>query len=277
MQDLFPPSVRLMISLFETDNWRPSSKAGRHALHTMLAGLPDTKCVEDAHQHLRDLQRKQRALASSKVCRTRACYLSPVLSGRGIPHRIVDKAFFVSKFRTKRALRTDGMFNARRHKWSDKWLRITDSRDWISRTPEASRKSLAAWSWLTIWWGLAKPRPRLVEPKLSIVVPELTVTEMPGEAPCVCVGTCHWGAGTLELAELGKPAVDGAPRSVWRVVGKVRWLHALNYKDARVIPRMLAHRSRSGLGCRLTCLASTWCRPLTRFRCSSTSSAGPSC
>ncbi len=58
LEELFSPAVRVMFILFEKDKWRASSVAGRRALATMLAGLPDTKCVEDTHQHFRDLHGK---------------------------------------------------------------------------------------------------------------------------------------------------------------------------------------------------------------------------
>lgn len=152
--ELFPASVRLMFLLFERDQWSAASGPGRAALETMLCGLPDTKCVEDTHQHLRDLQRRSRTLVSSKVARTRACYLSPVLDGRGIPHRTVDKDTYVRRFRAKRTSvkKPDEMHYARRHILSQKWSSIMDTKDWLSTTPEGSRKSLAAWDWFCSWF-----------------------------------------------------------------------------------------------------------------------------
>ena len=80
--ELFPPAVRLCMMAFEADRFSHESRAGRKVLCTMLAGFPDTKSVEDTHQHLRDLQREGRSFVSSRVARARACYHSPVLGGR---------------------------------------------------------------------------------------------------------------------------------------------------------------------------------------------------
>ena len=51
LEELLPASVRLLFLLFERDQWSATSGPGRAALETMLCGLPDTKCVEDTHQH----------------------------------------------------------------------------------------------------------------------------------------------------------------------------------------------------------------------------------
>lgn len=61
MSDVFCPSVRILFLAFERDRWRHNSRSGRRHLATMLLTLPDTKVVEDTHQHLRDLQRRMQA------------------------------------------------------------------------------------------------------------------------------------------------------------------------------------------------------------------------
>lgn len=64
--EVLPPAVRIMYMAFEKDSWAPRSR-GRRILATMLACLPDSKVVEDTHQHLRDLQRLGRSTVSSKA------------------------------------------------------------------------------------------------------------------------------------------------------------------------------------------------------------------
>ena len=89
MLDIFCPAVRILYITFERDKWSSSSADGRRHLASMLKVIPDTKIVEDAHQHLRDLQRRSRTLVSSKVERHRACVNSGVLEA---PRKVVGLA-----------------------------------------------------------------------------------------------------------------------------------------------------------------------------------------
>ena len=86
IEDVFCPAVRVLLLAFERDHFRSSSRAGRSVLATMIITLPDSRCVEETHQHLRDLQRHSRSLVSAKITRARACVFSGVLEGRGINH-----------------------------------------------------------------------------------------------------------------------------------------------------------------------------------------------
>ena len=43
------PAVRLMFLLFERDDFRAASQAGRHVLKGMLLALPGSKLFEDLH------------------------------------------------------------------------------------------------------------------------------------------------------------------------------------------------------------------------------------
>lgn len=101
LEELMCPAVRVLYLCFERDKWRPSSPSGKRVLSTMLSVLPDTKCVEDTHQHLRDLQRQGRSLVSSKVSRTRACVDCGVIEGRVVEHKKVQKEEFLHKYRNK--------------------------------------------------------------------------------------------------------------------------------------------------------------------------------
>jgi hypothetical protein len=59
--------------------------------------MPDSKSVEDTHQHLRDLQRKGRSFSSSRICRHRACVASGTLEERSIQHIKTSKDGFPRK------------------------------------------------------------------------------------------------------------------------------------------------------------------------------------
>jgi hypothetical protein len=57
MEPLFPPSVRLLLCAYERDGYDPMSRDGRAHLRTMCEHIPDSKCVEDLHEKIRDLRR----------------------------------------------------------------------------------------------------------------------------------------------------------------------------------------------------------------------------
>ena len=83
------------------------------------------------------------------------------------------------------------------------------------------------------------PRPKLINPKVSHVIPELQVISPDqGGSPCVVVGTCRWGAVTLCLDEVGiRPDGEvGGGLHVWQISAKAEWLHLGNYKAWSVIP-----------------------------------------
>lgn len=154
VSDILSPPVRLMFICYERDKWNSRSLAGRRVLRAMVGGLPDTKVVEDTHQHLRDLQRRGRSLVSSKVARSRACVFSGVLEQRSVPHRTVEKRDFLAGWKKKHT-RTDNVFLSRRHKLGAEWSSLMEPRDWVSTTAESSRKSLACWDWMRTWWKLS--------------------------------------------------------------------------------------------------------------------------
>jgi hypothetical protein len=57
MEPLFPPSVRLLFCSYERDGYNANSSDGRAHLRTMCEHIPDSKCVEDLHEKIRDLRR----------------------------------------------------------------------------------------------------------------------------------------------------------------------------------------------------------------------------
>jgi hypothetical protein len=150
LSEVVPPAVRIMYLTFQEDKWSASSSAGRRVLACMLKGFPDSKIVEDTHQHLRDLQRKGRSLVSSRICRHRACVQSGNLENRGITHRVVDKGTFVARFKEIHPP-VNHLFVSRKHQMAPDWLQIMEKRSWASPTPEHSRSSIACWD-LATWW-----------------------------------------------------------------------------------------------------------------------------
>lgn len=152
LTDVFPPCVRIMYLAFEKDSWSAASIAGRRVLGCMLKGLPDSKLVEDTHQHLRDLQRHNRSHVSSKVRRMMACVASNNLELRGIEHRKITKGEFAARF-VERVPPLADKFKSRKHKMQQDWYELLDKRDWVSPTPESSRASWVCWLWARAWFS----------------------------------------------------------------------------------------------------------------------------
>ena len=233
IQELVPPAIRLLYLTFERDGWKAESRAGRRILNTMLLILPDQKCVEDTHQHLRDLQRQGRSLISSHVSRFRACYDSGVLEQRGIPHKMVSKSTFVRNF--KKRVKLGDRFSPRKHKLAKAWSGIIDRRFWSSPTPEAFRSNLAAWHWCQQWFGTPDPRPCLGNAWMSALTPELGVLQDGDHAPSLCLGNAKWGALTLNLIDMHVDTEE-RPHKLWRLGRTVSWVHVIDVAAWQVVP-----------------------------------------
>jgi len=234
LQEVLPPPVRLMYLAFEQDQWLASSGCGRRILSCMLQGMPDSKIIEDTHQHLRDLERKGRSYVSSRVCRHRACVDSKQLETRGIKHKVVDKQHFVSNFGNKREPLA-GEFAARKHIMSPDWYQLMEKRDWVSMSPESSRSSMACWRLCTLWQQSANPKPRLANAKASVVLPAGTVVQCSGTT-AMCVGSTKWGGILCDLELLSTRYEQALPLSLWRLTGRVRWVHVATPSDWSVVP-----------------------------------------
>ena len=199
IEDAFCPAVRVLLLAFERDHFQSSSRAGRSVLATMIITLPDSRCVEETHQHLRDLQRHSRSLVSAKITRARACVFSGVLEGRGINHERVTKSEFVIAFKQK-VPRMAKRFLARSHKLSAKWADIMSKRDWQSQSPESFRGALAAWHWCREWNSMpAVGRPRLGAAWQTCLLPERELLLGPNDSPLFVLGCAKWGSNRAGL------------------------------------------------------------------------------
>ena len=94
------PAVRLMFLLFERDDFRAASQAGRHVLKGMLLALPDSKLVEDIHGVIRvdglSQKNKRQTVHSIQELITQ----SHVLNTRSIAHKaVVDRNTFLANFK----------------------------------------------------------------------------------------------------------------------------------------------------------------------------------
>ena len=233
--ELVPPAVRLMYIAFHEDRWQASSPSGRRILNCLLGGMPDSKSVEDTHQHLRDLQRKGRSLSSSRICRHRACVASGTLEERSIQHIKTSKRDFLANFTKKTPATIYNTFSSRKHTMLPDWLQLMDKRDWLSKTPEAGRSSLACWNAAKTWYE-ASPRPKLSRARASVALPCGQVVECSGVAS-MCVGSVRWGALLCDLVPTAtKFDEEGLPLRLWQLGGHVRWAHLQKPSDWIVVP-----------------------------------------
>ena len=102
MCEIFIMAIRILYATYTRDKFRPNSNGGHQHLATMLMTLPDSKLVEDLHQHCKDLQKESRNMVSTPVTRMRACIDSGVLEFRELRHPRVTKNEFRAGFRQKR-------------------------------------------------------------------------------------------------------------------------------------------------------------------------------
>lgn len=76
---------RLLYLAFEKGDWKVEDLEAQGLLANIFTHLPDSKVIEDLHNHLRDLSRKAGNHASGAVSRQIAILESQVLESRGIP------------------------------------------------------------------------------------------------------------------------------------------------------------------------------------------------
>ncbi len=233
-RDLFSAPVRLLMAVCERDKFRVDSVTARRQLATILLVLPDTKCVEDCHQHLRDLQRKGRSLVSSKTSRARAVMNSGVLESRGVPHRLVLKSEYVAGVGGASA-KLGALYNPRKVPLSRRWSTILGQRSWTSTTPESFRKALAAWHWTVEWLQLpAGTRPAFDTARFSAWLPPGEVLQRRTETRAYLgLGSAAWGSLLYTLTP-GPTCPGGA--ATWLLQGAVEWCHATDLTLWTVLP-----------------------------------------
>jgi hypothetical protein len=106
--EIFSPATRITYATFERDLWKPDSLGGCRHVKTLIKTLPDSKCIEDGHGKLRDLERNQKASRVSRLLRSSTLTKSGILERRLTPNNVVKchKAAFIKNMRVDKYRRT---------------------------------------------------------------------------------------------------------------------------------------------------------------------------
>ena len=145
------PPTRLMLQAFESVGWRAENcNAGVELLHTLLFGFPDAKVVEDAHQRVRMVQKKNghEKLRLSEV--QMVLNQAGVLESRGIEHfGALSKESFLSDFRiTPDSFKTREICSPKSHQLPKDCGKIMGKvKDWPTISEVTLSHSFAGWEW----------------------------------------------------------------------------------------------------------------------------------
>ena len=148
-------AIRMLYMMAEAANWQLTDTLQKY-VRDMFQGIPDTKVIEDTHQHLRDLARDNRNFVSSRVKRMFACLTSNVMSKGNIkvidpPDRqIVAQSWNKCRFmKTRLKTQTKGLT------LPDKRMQdIMHPKTPASTTPEGLYDIAAATEWCFKYWQL---------------------------------------------------------------------------------------------------------------------------
>ena len=144
-QLMVPEAARLAFMLFERGHFDPCFAPFQSYMRALLDVLPDSRIVEQTHQHLRKMENENANNVSSRLARQNACVFSGVLQERGLPAVTLQEEEFCCRMRAhgvgvpsmKRA------FDSRPQKLPRAWSDILHpgATAWRSPTPASSRSS----------------------------------------------------------------------------------------------------------------------------------------
>ena len=114
---MLPSVVRLMFMLFERGEFRPCYAPFRDYMVELVRVLPDSRIVEQTHQHLRAMEHDNPNMTTSLAARQNACTFSGVLDERGIPDvRLTEEEFISGFLDARRLLSLTKTFRSSTHK-----------------------------------------------------------------------------------------------------------------------------------------------------------------
>lgn len=148
-------AIRMLYLMAEAANWQLTDTLQKY-VRDMFQGIPDTKVIEDTHQHLRDLSRQNRNFVSSRIKRMFACLTCNVMSKRNI--KVIeppDKDIFAQSWNKCINIKTRLKTQTKGLKLPDKRMQdIMHPKTAASTTPEGLYDIAAATEWCFKYWQL---------------------------------------------------------------------------------------------------------------------------
>ena len=228
--------IRMLFVLFERDQWRAGSVAGRKLLNGLLCVLPDNKIVEDVHGAIR---KESNANQNAKLSMSRiqdVVMRSRVFESRKISHPAsLTKTAFCSKYKSTKFARLANNHTCAKHKMSGQWTTMWGNRTWKPLTEEGNHRSQAAWIWLHKCLG-GEPGMSLKSALFSrLVVPFVLVACSSDARVYASMGNASWAALGWPVMQLGANE-DGLESYAWKSGEQMEWFHVTNPSDYYVIP-----------------------------------------
>ena len=100
-QLMVPEAARLAFMLFERGHFDPCFAPFQSYMRALLDVLPDSRIVEQTHQHLRKMENENANNVSSRLARQNACVFSGVLQERGLPAVTLQEEEFCCRMRAQ--------------------------------------------------------------------------------------------------------------------------------------------------------------------------------
>ena len=147
------PLCRLLFMILERNGWRAAAEEVQVMCKAVFKTTGDSKCIEDTHQHLRDLTRDNKNAVVARNARQNACITAGVIEGRGMRTVTVTSDDIVQKRAASRKHEsTRPWYEMKAHSISEGWQDILAPRTWQSPSPESGFYSVHAWQWIRQFW-----------------------------------------------------------------------------------------------------------------------------
>lgn len=240
MQWQLHPLNRLLYMCCERGSWDPQHEDSRRLLRAVFQVQPDSKVIEDLHQHLRDEDRARRSDVRSIISYMVAAISSGVLEERGLQHCMTPtsspQAPAAAEPRAPAATSARRACSMVGHRLHEDWARIMHDRTWAGTTPDGLFTATAAWMWLQHWWeaNLGEARVQWGDGWLAALLSFMALCQdTASQRMWVVLADGPWGVLGWEVEAL--PGQDG-----YVVLrdgdGALQWLYVHDVNLWRIIP-----------------------------------------
>ena len=201
--------VRVMFMLFERGRFSPSYAPFHNYMNELVRVLPDSRIVEQTHQHLREMEHDNKNMVTSRVARHNACTTSNVLNEREIPDVGVTEEEFKEGFASARGRLTqlNKIFQSSSHKLPAEWgdMMKPGRLTWRSPTPKSIRSDVSALLWALKFYGerLSQNGVQIKDAWHCRILVEQSVVRRKGDNSFfIILGVAKWCAIAMPLLEV---------------------------------------------------------------------------